>query len=1399
MNISRFLIVILLVSSSITLLPHSAPAYAAPDSVRDLHEDYWTEIGPDAGAVDLLAIDPFNSTIVYAGGLHTGLFRSVSKGDSWVRLFRGLTDHRITSIAASPYEEGVVIVTTEEGGVFVSWDRGDTWNRQTLCKGGAAKYVFYPSDRNRRYLVCWDELLTSADAGKTWSSVLDPSSRIWRLQDLEVTESGNRMYVAQYDGTLFRSDDKGGSWTAIQQQEQSGPLYFTDLAVSPTNPDILLANGWSGIWSSRDGGRSWSLIINESAGVAGGFVEFDRGGVAWAGRVLLYKSIDSGRSFEELNEWWGKCGSISPGRYYHADLGAIAFDYAANRIYIGTDGGVHVSVNGGATWLCRPRDMRNGLTYSLDIDPFDRKNIIVTRQDYGPARTTNGGITWDDLQFAEYGTVRFDPATPGLVYLAVSPGGLWKSTDHGKTFIEKSRGIPHGSPPYDVSLAIDPARSSTLWVGSGGLFKSVDAGESWQKVGNLVDINDIAVSPHSSGTVLVSGFTRLDWGSRSVWKSIDGGQSWSRIKFPEYFAGNLVGFQEPLIGKILIDPAYPGTIYFLSRVLDRLFVSYDGGSTITQLQPFDGIDITDMGTFMVQRIGTQSRITLAAAPEGRWGLYQSVDSGRTWSVLAKDMAVTDIEDIRPDPMDPNRLYVATWGAGILTIRSKTELVISSKTTPKVGGELRLSVSLSDMLGNPAPFEKVTVTVDGKNWRVTTDNLGKAGLLVGGAFPRAGSFTVTGTADGSLLFTSTKTSITVSAEPVTLIIRTGLSQIESIQFDGRPVKTDEHGMARFLLNDIEQHRVDLVGSIDRGGGSRDALKEWIDAPGQALTTRLIVAGGADIDLTARYERQYLLNITGGGRLVTNPSSSSPGFWFDEGTSVKVSTLFAWNNLIGRSRDNLVSYSIDGIESTVPREGSGEFTTPPIQMNKPYNVIFNSVKQYKLTITGDGFSVSPASPTKDSWFDTDTNAAIEVVNVRNLQGEFARRLRLASYTVDGISKSVNENKGVTKILLAMSDAHTVTLSSTAQYPLEISGGANVRVDPNSPTGDQWFDSTMRVVIRTEYGWNLVPNQSRQNLLSWSLDAGVTVKVGRRTSGVYATEQILMSSRHSVRFDSIIQFYLSVLGRKDVTINPVSQTADGWFDKNITLTVSIPHSLGIATNQSRYNLLAWSVDGVRNVVDRWGSGVFQLPLLTMDTHHVISFEDSVQFRLEVKAPRAVVVSVRSPTIDNWYDSGTVLNISHDNIWDEVGEKSRVRLASYRIDQEFHAQIANKTATTQVALTMNKPHTVEFIPRTQFYLKVTSEHAETGGEGWYDSGEEATFRVSTPVVGMLVREIFQGWEGDVTSVQANSSIFMDGNKQVVARWRTDYTNLIATVGVLVMALIALVYMMKMRNPRVI
>jgi hypothetical protein len=202
-----------------------------------------------------LAVDPERATRLYAG-LNTGLFTSADGGRQW----QAVADIGAGVLVASAGADGRVYAGTFGQGVYVSLDRGSTWNMagSELQADIVFALAAHPLEAATVYAGTARGLFVSRDSGVNWQSVAALEGLSVRSIALPSTSSAPELVlVATFGGGVYVSEDSGLNW----QASNSGldDLNVRAVAVDPDVPQLLYAaTSTSGFYRSKDGGISWT-------------------------------------------------------------------------------------------------------------------------------------------------------------------------------------------------------------------------------------------------------------------------------------------------------------------------------------------------------------------------------------------------------------------------------------------------------------------------------------------------------------------------------------------------------------------------------------------------------------------------------------------------------------------------------------------------------------------------------------------------------------------------------------------------------------------------------------------------------------------------------------------------------------------------------------------------------------------------------------------------------------------------------------------------------------------------------------------------------------------------------------------------------------------------------------
>ena len=257
-----------------------------------------------------------------------------------------------------------------------------------------------------------------------------------------------------------------------------------------------------------------------------------------------------------------------------------------------------------------------------DADRLKGAAAALTLRAIGPA-LAGGRIADIDIH----------PHDPSIMYVAVGSGGVWKTTNAGTTW----EPIFDGESSYSIgSVTIDPGAPDIVWVGTGedvggrhvgfgdGIYKSTDGGRTWRKMGleNSQHLSTIIVHPENSDVVWAAAQGPL-WtpgDQRGLYKTSDGGETWRKVLGNNQWTGAT---------DIVIDPRDPDRLYAATWDRHRTVAAYMGGG------PGSGVWKSEDGGETWKRLetglpgGPLGKIGLAISPQQPDIVYATIETIRT--------------------------------------------------------------------------------------------------------------------------------------------------------------------------------------------------------------------------------------------------------------------------------------------------------------------------------------------------------------------------------------------------------------------------------------------------------------------------------------------------------------------------------------------------------------------------------------------------------------------------------------------------------------------------------------------------------------------------------------------------------------------------------------------------
>ncbi len=271
------------------------------------------------------------------------------------------------------------------------------------------------------------------------------------------------------------------------------------------------------------------------------------------------------------------------------------------------------------------------------------------------------------------------PGKPNLFYFGATGGGVWKTTDGGRTWQNISDGFFGGS---IGSIAISKSDPNVIYVGGGektlrgnvssgyGLWKSVDAGKTWVQAGlsKTRHIPRIAIHPTNPDIVYAAALGNIykSTQDRGVYKSTDGGKTWNKILFANKDAGAVDLILDPNNPRILYASTWNArrTPYSLSSGGDgsALWKSADSGKTWSEISKNKGFAKDTLGIMGITVSPANSeRVWAIVENKEKGGVYRSDDGGETWNQLNSSRSLRQrawyYSRIYADPQDMDVVYV----------------------------------------------------------------------------------------------------------------------------------------------------------------------------------------------------------------------------------------------------------------------------------------------------------------------------------------------------------------------------------------------------------------------------------------------------------------------------------------------------------------------------------------------------------------------------------------------------------------------------------------------------------------------------------------------------------------------------------------------------------------------
>jgi photosystem II stability/assembly factor-like uncharacterized protein len=569
----------------------------------------WTKIGPYGGNVTCITV---KEGMLYAGtgegSYNGGVYRSSDGGLTWSQFSAGLPHDdkfRFPAIDKIAAKGSGLIAIIDTFPYFYS-TKNQLWKKyEIMHERRTVRPMTVALSDAYYYLGTKNGVFISANNGNTWFRCYSglPADTWCR----EFAFIASDMFVLT-DSGVYRSGDSGYNWTAASNglpHDSSGALLHIDAfaALVTSKYANLYAAAGPRIYRSTNGGRSWSLPVNEmrdpSSGqpcaitaICGSEYELYAGGAA-----ATFRSTDGGTT-------WAPFGT---GRI-QSDLNCLAWNN--NALLAGTSTGLLRMADGNTNWFIA------GLT------PLTVKALTISGSHIHAASNNrifhacDTVVEWlditNDLVIDDESGIEHIVADGANLYTCTWSNGFYLSLDSGAHWTAANDGLPLADDGHIVSFYDLKARGTDLYAATAsGVYFTADKGGKWSAVNNGL--------PHETGSIVfpVYALALMD------------DQMYAGTYYGVYRLDDMTGTWSPCNNGIPVSP-----VSVMTAVGSRLHVASDNIIHTT----------SDKGTSWAI-MGDPECIVLSLCVSGNImcvgthaGIRCSTDNGKTWMDTGTDMS-----------------------------------------------------------------------------------------------------------------------------------------------------------------------------------------------------------------------------------------------------------------------------------------------------------------------------------------------------------------------------------------------------------------------------------------------------------------------------------------------------------------------------------------------------------------------------------------------------------------------------------------------------------------------------------------------------------------------------------------------------------------------------------------